>query len=94
MEDQADPPEGSEEAAELRMDTPGEGSCWSFRQGVGWDKWGKGWPWRQIWEAGILVWGEPRPYLPEIVAALPATGSHSFALHSRPRSSSLPRRRC
>lgn len=58
VEDKSDPPEGSEEAAELRTDTPegeGEREAAGPLEGHGLGGGGcGGQSWRQIWEAGFL----------------------------------------
>ena len=58
MEDKSDPPEGSEEAAEPRTETPegeGEREAAGPSEGCGLRGGGCGeQPWRQIWEAGLL----------------------------------------
>ena len=74
VEDKSDPPEGSEEAAEPRTDTPeGEGGrSLTLQRGRGLGQWGAG----VVMEAGILQggWGgEPRPHLLELVCAISGT---------------------
>lgn len=81
VEDNTDPPEGSEEGTEPRTDTPGEGSCWPFKGDAGWGRWLQDWWWRQFWEAGILrgvvspgliSWSLFVLYLPMAVIHLPS----------------------